>query len=160
MKENGTAKKTIMKRLRVDETGGALVETALTMPMLLVLLLGAVEFANVAYTSLEVTSAAKAGVSYGARTGGTTGDTAGIAYAAANDAANLQTLKVTSTFSSYACSDGTAITGPDYSSQCGNSHLEQTLTVVTQATIQPLIHIAGLPTQYTITSQASQLCLQ
>ena len=149
---------TIMSWLRVDETGGPLVETALTMPMLFMLVLGAAEFANVAYTSLEVASAAKAGVSYGAQTGGFTSDISGITYAATNDAANVQTLQVKSVSSSYVCSDGSSSTGAN--TDCPTSHIEQTLTVVTQASIQPLIHLPGLPTQYTITSQASQLCLQ
>jgi Flp pilus assembly protein TadG len=111
----------IARFIHRDEGGGALVETALTLPLLVMMIAGAAEFSRVAYASLEVVSAAKAGVSYGAQTGGTTG--------ALNQA-------------------------------CSNSHLEQTLTVVTQATIDPLIHLPGLPTTYTINGQASQLCLQ
>ena len=151
---------TILHGLRHGEGGGTLVETALTLPLLVTLITGAVELSRVAYTSLEVVSAAKAGVSYGALTGGTSSDTAGITYVAQNDAPNVSTLTVTSVASSYACSDGTAAPGPSYNSDCLNSHIEQTLTVQTQATIDPLIHLPGLPTTYTITGQASQVCLQ
>ena len=156
MNRNGLKTRSMMRWLKAGETGSAIVETALTMPMLLLLVLGAAEFANVAYASLEVTSAAKAGVSYGAQNGGYTADTAGIGFAAVNDAPNLQTLSVKSISSTYACSDGSA----PGTNGANCSHIEQTLTVVTTATVQPLIHIAGLPTQYTLTGQASQLCLQ
>ena len=142
-----------------NEQGGALAETALTLPMLAVLVFGAAELTRVAYTSLEVTSAAKAGVSYGAQTGGDSADLAGITYAAQNDGANIPGLTVTSTPSSYACSDGSAL-GTDLNSSCTSSHLEQTLTVNTQAVLDPLIYLPGLPRQYTIVGKASQLCLQ
>ncbi len=57
----------ILRSLRHGETGGALVETALTLPLLVTLTLGSVELARVAYTSIEVANAAKAAVSYGAQ---------------------------------------------------------------------------------------------
>lgn len=151
--------RTILRSLRCNEHGGALAETALTLPMLAVLVFGAAELTRVAYTSLEVTSAAKAGVSYGAQTGGDSGDTTGITYAAQNDGANIPTLTVTSVGSSYACSDGSAM-GTSLNTSCTSSHLEQTLTVQTQAVLNPLIYLPGLPKQYTIVGKASQLCLQ
>ena len=51
--------------LRRGECGGALVEVALTAPMLCVLLVGASEFATLEYDKIEVTNAARAGVAYG-----------------------------------------------------------------------------------------------
>lgn len=148
----------LLRNLQHTQEGGALVESALTLPVLVLLLLGAAEFSRVAYTSLEVVSAARAGVSYGAETGGTTSDTTGITYAAQNDAGNLTGLTVTSVSSSYVCSDGTASTG--LNTDCSASHIEQTLTVQTQMKMDPLIHVPGLPTTYTINGQASQVCLQ
>lgn len=153
--------RTILSRLLRQEDGGSLVETCLTLPVLIVFLLGAAEFTRVAYTSLEVVSAARAGVSYGAETGGTTTDTVGITYAAQNDAGNLTGLTVPSTTSSYVCSDGSTIdTTKDLNTQCSSAHIEQTLTVQTQMTMDPLIYVPGLPKQYTITGSASQVCLQ
>ena len=124
--------KKILNNLQNGEAGGAMVETALTLPLLVMLILGAAEFSRVAYTSLEVVSAAKAGVSYGAESGGTSGDISGITYAAQNDAKNVTTITVTSVTSSYVCSDGTPSTG--LNTDCAASHIEQTLTVATQAT--------------------------
>ena len=146
-----------LSSLRRNEKGSALVETALTMPVLFTLVLGAVEFTRVAYTSLELVSAARAGVSYGAETGGTAADLTGITYAAQTDAAQVSGINV-SAVPSYVCSDGTASTG--LNTDCSNSHIEETLTVQTSVTMDPLIHVPGLPRQYTITGSASQVCLQ
>jgi Flp pilus assembly protein TadG len=150
---------TIVSYIRRSEAGGALVETALTLPLLVLMILGAVEFSRVAYASLEVVSAARAGVSYGAQTGGTAADLQGITYAAQHDAANVTTLQVVSATSSYACSNPSE-TSTGANTDCPTSHIEQTLTVVTQATLDPMIHVPGLPTTYTIKGQASQPCLQ
>jgi len=149
-----------LTNLRSREEGGALVEAALTLPFLITLLLGSAEFSRVAYASLQVVSAAKAGVSYGAQNGGYTGDTAGITYAAQNDV-NVPNLQVTSISSSYVCSGGETIdTTKALNTQCAASHIEQTLTVTTQAVFSPMINVPGLPTQYTLNGQASQVCLQ
>jgi len=147
--------RTILKPMITGESGGALVETALTLPLLVLLVVGAAEFSRVAYASLEVTSAAKAGVSYGSQQGGMSGDTGGITYAATHDAANVSSVTVTSVASSYACSDNST-----FNAGCATGHVEQTVTVYTEATIDPMIHIPGLPTTYTIDAHASQLCQQ
>ena len=49
------------------ERGSALVELALTAPILGVLLVGASEFATLEFDSIEVTNAARAGVAYGSQ---------------------------------------------------------------------------------------------
>ena len=160
MNRNSLKIGTIASSIRRGEGGSALVETALTFPVLVMLIAGAAEFSRVAYASLEVVSAAKAGVSYGAMTGATTTDLPGITYAAQHDAGNVTSLQVLSANSTYACSDPHDDPAGGSNTGCPSSHMEQTLTVVTQATVDPLIHIPGLPTTYTIKGQASQLCLQ
>jgi Flp pilus assembly protein TadG len=147
-----------LRGLRTGEAGGALVETALTVPLLIILILGAVEIAQVAYASIEVANAAKAAVAYGAQSGGTAGDTTGITYAATSDAADVPSLTVPTISISYICSDGTAATG--LATDCANSHIEEILTVSTQATLSPIVHLPGLPMSYTLHGQASEKCLQ
>ena len=144
--------------LRAGEAGTALVETALTLPLLFALILGAVEIAQVAYASIEVADAAKAAVAYGAQSGGTAGDTTGITYAATHDAANIPSLSVTNISVSYICSDGSAATG--LSTDCANSHIEEILTVNTQATVSTVVHLPFLPTSFTLHGQAIEKCLQ
>src|SRR5215469_9193806 len=143
--KNAQRMKTMLRASLAEECGGALVETALTLPMLVMLVLGAAEFSRVAYASLEVTSAAKAGVSYGTQQGGMSGDTTGITYAAQHDAANVTSATVTSVVSTYACSDGST-----FSAGCATGHVEQTVTVNTEAKIDPMIYVPGLPKSYTI----------
>lgn len=139
------------------QAGQALVETALIFPILLALLIGAAEFARVAYAAIEITNAARAGAQYGAQSGYTVSDTTGIATATSKDAANVTGLVTTSTIACV-CSDGTASTCAN--TDCANSHTEEILTVNTQATIDPLIHVPGLPPTYILKGKAVQKCVQ
>ena len=148
----------LVRICRRSEAGGALVETALTAPLLTIMILGAVEFARVAYTAIEVTNAAEAGVTYGAQSGLTASDIAGITWAATKDASNVTSLTVSNVALGYVCSDGSAATGA--SGDCSNSHLEETVTVQTQATLNPIIHVPGLPATYTLYGHAVEKCLQ
>jgi Flp pilus assembly protein TadG len=54
------------RRLRrasvTEDAGQALLELALTVPLLVLILLGAAEFSRLAYAAVEVANAAKAGV--------------------------------------------------------------------------------------------------
>lgn len=140
-----------------NDAGQALVETALIFPMLVALLLGAAEFARVAYAAIEVANAARAGVQYGAQSGYDASDSTGIATAASKDAANVTGLVTTSSIACI-CSDGTASTCAN--TDCASSHTEEILTVNTQATIDPLIHVPGLPRTYTVKGKAIQKCVQ
>jgi len=144
-------------RTKDREAGQALVETALVIPLLLTLLIGTAEIARVAYAAIEVANAAHAGAQYGAQNGYTASDTTGITNAAAFDAANLTGLTTTSSYSCI-CSDGSSSTCAP--GDCASSHTEETLTVNTQATIDPIIHLPGLPTTYTVKGQAIQKCAQ
>jgi Flp pilus assembly protein TadG len=148
----------LTRALGIREEGGAIVETALTAPMLLALVMGAVEFSRVAYAAIEVSNAARAGVSYGAQSGLTASDTAGIIWAASNDGVNIPGMTVATPILGYTCSDGTAATGTPPS--CTSAHLVETVTVKTQVTMDPLIHLPGVPRTYTLYGSAIQKCLQ
>lgn len=143
--------------LRRMDAGQALVETALVFPLMVAMLVGAAELARVIFAAIEVTNAAKAGVQYGAQNGYTAQDSSGILTAAQGEAANVSGLSATTSLACV-CSDGTASTCAN--TDCSNSHLEETLTVNTQATIDPVIHLPGLPKTYTVKGQAIQRCLQ
>jgi Flp pilus assembly protein TadG len=158
MANRGARQTESLRVLRASEAGGALIETALTVPLLIILVLGAVQMAQVAYASIEVANAARAAVAYGAQSGGTAGDTTGITTAATSDAADIPSLTVGTPTISYVCSDGTAATG--LPGDCPNSHIEETLTVTTQATLSPIVHLPGLPTSYQLYGQATETCLQ
>lgn len=147
----------VMMAHRGSEAGQAVVEFALAMPLLALLLMGAAELARVAYAAIEVSNAAKAAVQYGAQSRATAGDTAGMLAAAQNDAYNLTGLTLSAS-TSCTCSDGTASTC--LSTDCATSHIEAILTVTTQATFDPLIHLPGLPTTFTLGGYAVQKVLE
>ncbi len=71
-------------------------ELALTLPLLLLILLGAAEFARFAWASIVTTNAARAGAQYGAQTNTTASDATGMQTAALNDGVNLAGLTATS----------------------------------------------------------------
>ena len=147
-----------IRRARPDhEAGQALVETALVFPLLITILIGSAEMARVAYAAIEVSNAARAGAQYGAQNGYTANDTTGISTAASNDASNLTGMTTTSSYTCV-CSDGTASTCQ--ATDCTNTQIEQTLTVNTSVTYDPLIHLPGLPKTYTLKGQAIQKCAQ
>jgi Flp pilus assembly protein TadG len=141
---------------RCGERGQSLVETALVFPVLVTMLVGSVEMARVVRASIAVANAAKAGAQYGCENGFTAQDTTGIQTAASNEAPNLTVI----TSSSYGCmcSDGSSSTC--LNTDCSNSHIEQTLTVNSQATVNATIQLPGLPKTFTVNGQSIQRVVQ
>lgn len=149
-----------MHRRASREEGGALIEAAVTLPLLFLLLTGAVEFAMATYASIEVSNAANAGTEYGTRSAIAAADTAGIRLAATSDAANvvLTTPTVTRT---YICSDGTGVSGVPPALTCTTGAAVETIvTVATQTNYTPPIHWPGLPSTFTLKGQASRKVMQ
>jgi Flp pilus assembly protein TadG len=146
------------------EEGGALVELALTMPVLVLLLVGAAELGWVTYASDEVANAARAGVSYGCQTSNTAADTVGIQNTAIEDAPDI-TLGTTTATLSCSCSNGSALgavaaNGGCLPSSCSTGQPETILTVQTQASVTPVLHLPGLPPSFTLHGQAIQKVMQ
>jgi len=106
-----------MKRFFSDTQGGALVEVALSAPLMVVMMVGAFELGRLAHHSIEVENAARAGSSYGSmNTKNATINSATIIQAAQNDAPDLANLTV-QTNSTCVCetlntSSGTATFNP------------------------------------------------
>lgn len=133
-----------------DERGQMLIETALTVPLFALLLLGAVEFGRVAYAAIQVQNAANAGAQYGSQSSATSGDTTGIQTAAQKDAGNLGGLTATSSVSE-TCSDGSTYSD---TTQCPGAHVVGVLTVNTSCTVNVLIHAPGFGSTFTLQGQA------
>jgi len=55
------------RQSRSSQPGAAFVELVVTLPVLLVLLIGTADFARVFYTSIELTNAARAGAQFGGK---------------------------------------------------------------------------------------------
>ena len=143
---------TFFERIKNND-GGALVELALTIPILVFLVVGAAEFAMVEHAGIEVSNAAMAGVQYGTQDSAMAADVTGIGTAAQNDAPDI-TLGTTTATQSCICSNGSASTC--LATDCSGSNIETILTVTTTTTFDPLLHLPGLPPTYTLTGQAIQ----
>ena len=135
--------------------GQSLVELALLMPALILLLAGTAEVGLIAYSSIEVSNAALAGVSYGAQSHTTASDSANILLAATQDAPNLTNLSATTTLAC-TCSDGTAITCGTAGAKCVSpARIIETVTVNTSAPINTVFSFPGIANSLTLTGSAT-----
>jgi Flp pilus assembly protein TadG len=157
----GLVSRAALRRFRMNsEEGNSLVEVALLLPILTMLLVGTVDLGRLAYMSIEVSNAARAGVQYGQQNPTTWADTTGMQTAATNDAtdlvgANNGNLTAVATYWCQ-CSDGTTVT-PNCSPgtpSCATTHRVNYVKVVTTATYKPWFSCPGIPSSTTLTSQA------
>jgi Flp pilus assembly protein TadG len=156
-----------LKMLCGSEEGASLIELALSMSFFTLLLLGAAELGIVIYASVEVSNGARAACQYGAMNGGTGApgsmDTAGMLNAANADAVNLP-LTSPLTFStgypaaSCTCSNGVG-TSTCTPGDCPGAQIQETVTVKLQTTVNPGIHLPGLPTTFTLYGYDQELVL-
>jgi Flp pilus assembly protein TadG len=140
----------------VDDAGQSLVELALTMPLFILILVGTAELARFAWSSIEASNAARAGVQYAAQTHTTASDTSGIQAAAVNDGTNLSGLTVTSSHSC-ACSTAasTTIVCSTALTACPSpATVLEFVQVNTSAKVTPLVKYPGLPTPFTVQGSA------
>lgn len=143
-----------------SESGDSLVEMALLLPILTMLLLGTVDLGRLAYMSIEVSNAARAGVQYGQQNSTTWSNVTAMQTAATNDATDLVgasngNLTAVATYWCQ-CSDGSAVVpscspGP---TSCAGTHRVNYVKVVTTATYRPWFSCPGIPSSTTLTSQA------
>lgn len=148
----------VRHRVMQDTLGQAFVELALVLPIFILLLLGAAELARVAYASIEAANAARAGVAYGAQNHATASDLTGMQTAATNDSTNLSTALVATATNFCACSTApsTQVSCSTVLTSCSTppAHSLEYVQVTTTATVDPLIHLPGLPTTFTLHGQA------
>jgi Flp pilus assembly protein TadG len=136
-----------------SESGSALVELALCLPLLILLMLGTADFARVFYTSIELNDAARAGAQYGAYTLARSGDTAGM-QSTAMSAVNIAGVTVVAlpptcqcatdsgAFSSLA---GGTTCATDVATSCPSpKHRIVTVTVTASKTFTPIANYAGI----------------
>ena len=156
----------IARILRRNQAGGALVEAALTAPLLVFMLLGVIEFGRVAYIAVETSNAARAAVSYGSQNPITAVDSPGMQAVARLEASGLIAQNVTlnvNTTADCSCSSPDTQTTPfacadaNVNLVCPDpSFVEQTLNVTVTATFDPFVHAGNFPGSFTITGRAIQ----
>jgi Flp pilus assembly protein TadG len=151
------------KAVRNSEEGSALVELALSLPVLLIMLLGAAEFARVGYAAIEVVNAAHAAAMYASSSHAALSDSTGITNAAGTDSGNLtgsNAIQVTSVSSACSCSDtGVSPSSCADNSTCFNAHAAMitTVTVQTRSTYAPVIRIPGSALSFNLYGNSSQV---
>jgi Flp pilus assembly protein TadG len=142
-----------LARKRRAQRGQSVLETALLAPVLLLMLVGAIEIGRYAYVAIEATGAARAGVQYGAQSLIDSKDVAGIKLAASNDAPDLTQLNVTAK-DLCACSNNPSQYVGCPAQRCGAGHPVVFLQVNTTAQVPSLFHYPGLPSTFTASGQA------
>jgi Flp pilus assembly protein TadG len=147
--------------VQLGEEGSALVELAFTMPLLLLMLLGAAELAMVAYAAIEVSNAAHTAAVYAASSQAALADSPGISNAAATDSTNLvggSSISVTSITTACTCANtayAPTSCSDNQTCQQNNTSMVTTVRVQTQATVSPFISIVGK--SFTLYGQSSQV---
>jgi Flp pilus assembly protein TadG len=154
-------------RLR-DNRGAALVELALTAPVLMLTMIGSAEMGRIAYYAIEVQNAARAGAAYGAQSDSIAfgSSSTSIELAAQNDAPNLTLTfptaptqecvceTITSGVPSYNPGSGTGDTTPNpiscYSSGTTLNTDFSSCDVVTSTSTQQTVAYVEVQTQATV----------
>jgi len=139
---------TFGRRLGIkSESGQAIIEMAVILPVALGLLVGIAEIGRYANESIMVSHAARAGVQYAAQNRVTASSDAQIIQAAENDAPSLTNMNVTP--SHYCtCADGSSSTcqGTD----CSGSRIIEYVKVDTQVVMPTMISYPGFPKSFTV----------
>ncbi|GAC1425360.1 MAG: hypothetical protein NVSMB5_19650 [Candidatus Velthaea sp.] len=141
-----------LRRSNRFESGQALAEIALITPLLLLLLIGSIEYGRYMHFGIMIGNAARAGVQYGSQNAATAADVAGMQTAALVDAENLS--GVTATASSYCkCADGTTSTCAV--TDCSASHRLTYVQVLTAGTFTSILSYPGIAGSLAINAQAT-----
>jgi Flp pilus assembly protein TadG len=141
------------------DAGQGLVEFAIVLPLMVLLLLGAIELGWMAYLKVAVTNAARAGVQYGSQSQTTAADTTGMQNAAKNDVPSITNLTVTpQKFCECSASLGTTVSCNG--SACSTSRMIMYVKVDTSTPYVPWVPYPGLPQSATVQGSATMRVLQ
>lgn len=138
-------------RIRTQEDGSSLVELALVTPVLLLLLVGAVDLGRAYYVAMEVNSAAQAGALYGSQN---PTDTDGMVKAAQLDASDIKDISVQPSPPSCVCYGGDAQPCGATANPCTAGNLLYLVQVNTSATYTPILSFGGVFSTMTFNGQA------
>ena len=128
----------IMARQR----GTALLEFALILPVILMLLVGVLDYSLLMRTAISVADAARAGAQYGSLSAANASNSTAVQNAALNAAPDIPGLKATAV-TVCKCSDGTTVNCSGGS--CSSGPVRVYAQVTASATAAPLINYGLLP---------------
>jgi Flp pilus assembly protein TadG len=129
------------RRVRAGSGGSSLVEAALILPILVLMMVAAIDFGRAYSLAIEVSSAAHAGALYGAQN---PSDTAGMVAAARLDVPGL-TLSSANAIYGCECHDGSsAVSGCLTPPTCAENYVNY-VKVTTSFSYTPLLIYPGIP---------------
>ena len=137
-----------------SERGGALVELAVVLPILVLIAIGVMDYGRVYYTSVTVANAARAGAEYGAYgSANSFNDDANIQNFAQIEGAEAGTLTVTS---SRVCRCSPTGASVSCTTSCGGYGVPQAyVTATATKTVALILKYPGLPATVTISRSAT-----
>jgi Flp pilus assembly protein TadG len=153
-----------MRMLR-QEGGQALIETAISVGLFVVLLLGAVEFGRLAFAATEVTDAAEAAAQYATQSPATAANSSAMLSAAQSEYYSPTDLTMSTPTYACNCAGSTASVSctnndPTNPTCTGSAYVEVTVTIQTQATYTPTIHLPGVSSSFQLNGIAKRKVLQ
>jgi hypothetical protein len=161
MKMLTMGRRLLKPKRRIDETGQAMLELALLLPILLLLVVGITDLGRAAALTIAVNNAATAGVEYGAQNSTTASDTNGMLNAANGDTSGNY-LPGTMSFPTAPthgclCDSGTGVsctypvpapsTCSNLLANCNGQPVE-CVQVVTQMNFSSMLNYPGIPGTY------------
>jgi Flp pilus assembly protein TadG len=153
------------RSLTASDAGQGTLELALCLPLFALLILGSAEIGNLAWSSVQLNNAARAGAAFGSISRANAADLADIRTAAYNEAPNFITSPSTQVTPTQVCtcvdSSGTpgapdrGCTSTNLTSCPSPSVIQVAVQVNVQVPVTPFIHYLGLPATYTVNAQAT-----
>lgn len=128
--------------------GSAILETAFIVPVMVLMIVGAVDLGRAYYVAIEVASAAHAGALYGIQN---PTDTSGMITAAELDAPDITTLSPSAAYGCE-CSDGGSVVPSCTTAPGCTYNYVNYVSVTAAATYTPLMPYPGLPSSITLIS--------
>lgn len=144
-------KRSLTNRIFSGQDGQALVETALTASLLVLLLLAAIDFGRAYYMLVELKGAAHAGALYGAQY---PMDQQGMISAAQSDATDFTMTATPTADWGCECSDGSnaaAESSGSCTTTCTSTNEVYYVWVTTKTTYSPLVPWPGIKSSMTLT---------
>ena len=139
-----------MKRAKA-QSGMSSIEMAVVTPLVLLMLIGVIDFGRVYYTAITVENAARAGVSYGAVDPSNADHLAKIVQMAENEAQNISpVIAVADKFCE--CKDGSAV---DCEDTCDDGTMRVFVRVNVEKTFSTIIGYPGIPKKITLNREAT-----
>jgi Flp pilus assembly protein TadG len=153
-----------------SETGSALIELAVALPLLVAVMIVTIDFARVFYLGISLTNAARAGAQYGTHTLAQSDPVTGMMQTTATTATNTTGMTATATRLCQCATDAAVLspTSPSpnecirpEATACPSGHRLITVTVTTSKSFSTIMSaVPGVPNPLTLTRSVTQRVVQ